>query len=450
MSEAAEDVKIASLAPAQLWPVTFFTSRLLVLFLAFLVSLFVLRDYLLDPRQSYWMLVNIFAIGFVVVGLGKASLEIARIRIENALIAVAEEASEDYLHGANKNVRDDLTDLKARLTVENRSNPVVHRLLDHVISDAMSNRFDARINLVQPYKDESLDIVFSIQSYQKLTLWIGIAGTFIGILHAMQSSSFLQFQTSSKPEDFVQLVPMMFDGLVISFGASLAGLLAAVFLGWIVLIVRKMQASTFKRLEHLASVVTLCARKSKNKESYLTEIDQFREDLSTNQQQTKTLQRAILELQQKISSQHEQLTQSIMKFWESNVKMFDAAERADATLKKIVYDGATLRTAVENSIKIAAESISTSMNTPLTVFNRDLERLNTSVGALDRSMSAHTSELRATESKGIDGIHALSRNVAEVSNAVRLIRRADFSSYWIIGGSLVVGVVIGVTIAILR
>lgn len=338
MKELEQSRKRAQKKPSEIRAHVFFSNISLIIlciFAGFLLLL--LSGYIFDGKQEEWIVLSIVAVIIGVVAFFKTLSELAKVEIENSLITVIAKQGNDYLQ--NEGDRDELDNLFKRLSLENKSQPVMNRLIDHIVGEAKINKFDTGVNLIQPYKDESLDIIFSLQNYQKIALWIGIAGTFIGILKAMHGSEFRELLDSNYGEKLVQVIPLMFDGLVISFSASLAGLYSAVIIGFLILIIRRKQKECFQKMEKVINVILASAVKSKNRGKFLTEIDLLRNDLNDSQKLTKEMQFSNYQLQELISQtqnqiikQNDRVHESVNKFLETNKLIDKVHEKTESEI----------------------------------------------------------------------------------------------------------------------
>src|SRR5207247_2069293 len=145
-----------------------------------------------------------------------------------------EKTSEQYLSRikAGQQSLIELDRLEEALLPLNKSNPppAALRLFQHIFKEAKDRKFESSVNVMQPYREESLGDIFKLQNLQKIALWLGILGTFVGLLLAIQESGLSNLQAKSG-DDFVNVINKMFDGLLVAFSASLAGLEAAVIIG---------------------------------------------------------------------------------------------------------------------------------------------------------------------------------------------------------------------------
>ncbi len=203
-----------------------------------------------------------------------AARALAVLEVEVAIVSEVERRGNTYLRDlkAGQRSRIDLEQLEEAILPVNPSDPqpAMIRLFQHICKEARDRRFESSVHVMQPYREEPLDDLFKLQNLQKIVLWLGILGTFIGLLLAIGAAQ-------GNGSDFGDIVDRMFSGLKISFSASLAGLQIAVYLGVLLLILRRGQEGYFKQMEGAVVTMLSLARNSINKDEYLAEFGQIRE-----------------------------------------------------------------------------------------------------------------------------------------------------------------------------
>lgn len=339
---------------------------------------------------SFWTILSIAAIYLGFKGIWLSFEEIRKIEVENALLIKTKEMGGAYI---DEDERCELTDLRKKISPVNSATLSPIRLIDHITNEAMISKFDSGVNLVQPFQDESLEIIFKLHNYQKLALWIGIAGTFIGIMGAI-SPAIIEGLTTN----FLQTITLMFESLAISFSASVAGLLSAIILAWFILIIRKKQEIYFKNMKSVVTVILTAARKSKNKDKYLGEIDKFKEDLADSraivhdlQQSIFRMQQSINQLQQQIVSQNGQIQKSIDRFFDSNEKLNVVVTKTEQELQA-AHDSVALKAAIRESIKDAGEQMSAAMSQQVSALTGQMNRFRESTDSLSESVRRHSAQ----------------------------------------------------------
>ena len=327
--------KIAGKLPSKIILRVIFTNKGIIILLVFsLTSLFFLKSYLFNSIEG--VILTFVAVGFFLVGFYQTIVELAKLEIEIALINIIRKNGEEYLKPSEGMIP--LEKLFDRLSVKNHSKPAINRLTLHIVGEAQMNKYDYGTNLLLPFKDEAIDIIFSLQNYQKLVLWVGIGGTFIGILQAMKASDFKKLLESGNATEFAKIIPLMFDGLVIAFSASLAGLFAAVIIGGLISIIRKRQQFYFHQMENVVNIIINSAIKCRYENIYRLEVESLREDLNSSERLTKELQKettelqgSIVKFQEKIIEQNKEVKISIDEFLKTNKIIFDTDSRRSSS-----------------------------------------------------------------------------------------------------------------------
>lgn len=203
-----------------------------------------------------------------------AAQALAAVEVENAIVGEVERKGTELLRNvrSGQRARIDLDQLEQTVVPVNpaRPAPAMIRLFQHIVKEAKDRKFESSVQVMQPYREEPLDDVFKLQNVQKIALWLGILGTFVGLLLAIDAAD-------ARDGDFLEIVRKMFGGLSIAFSASLAGLQVAVFAGVLLILVRKAQEHYFKQMESAVVTMLSLARNSVNKDEFLAELGQITE-----------------------------------------------------------------------------------------------------------------------------------------------------------------------------
>lgn len=393
---------------------------------------------------------------------------LAVLHVEKAIVDQVEVKGADVLRELKSDQRAgiDLDELEERVVPDNKSTPApaMIRLFQHILKEARDGRFESSVNVVQPYCEEPLHDIFRLQNLQKLALWLGILGTFIGLLLAMQAADLTQLLSEGK---FVELVQRMFGGMIVSFSASLAGLQVAVILGVFLLLLRRRQEPYFKDME--AAVVTLLslARKAMNNDVVLVELGQVRNRITALLDHIVRQSRELSKTQQRIDEQTQTIGDGMTRVAEAGVAFngflngLSEAQRRFIDEVSKVYDmislrqlGETVQSSVGSAAALMAERIvaaTKGIDKHIEDFNgvvaelsgalktqaaesaetggklRDQIASSTAESAsLVRGVAAQMQELLARDAKAAGGARAemleLSRRVAELSRAIEQIR----------------------------
>lgn len=213
--------------------------------------------------------------GLAVWGVVIAARRLAAADVELALAAEMEARGTDYLSGLSSGGERamDLERLERTLPPNNTASPPPGplRIFQQVCKEARDRRFESASALVQPYRDEATEDLFRLQNLQKIALWLGILGTFVGLLMALDESA------GSAPQgdtDLLARVQEMYDGLFVSFTASVAGLEVAIILSAALLLLRRRQERCFSVMEGAVVTLLSAARHAINHDDFIHEFTQ--------------------------------------------------------------------------------------------------------------------------------------------------------------------------------
>jgi hypothetical protein len=211
--------------------------------------------------------------GLSVWGVVIAARGLAVADVDLALAGEMEVRGTAYLSGLSSGGESamDLDRLERTLAPNNTASPPPSplRIFQQICKEARDRRFESASTLVQPYRDEATEDVFRLQTLQKIALWLGILGTFVGLLMALRESR------GTAPDGDAALlarVQEMYDGLFISFTASVAGLEVAIILSAALLLLRKSQERCFAVMEGTAVTLLSAARHAINHDDFIQEF----------------------------------------------------------------------------------------------------------------------------------------------------------------------------------
>ncbi len=376
--------------------------------------LILLAPYTYDYAEG-WVFLTIFVQALAVWGCIIAAKAVARIEIETAIVIEIEARGGNYLRAIQTNQikRVDLDRLQQEMVPNNTSvpTPAMIRLFQHICKEAKDRRFESSVNVIQPYREEALEDIFKLQNLQKIALWLGILGTFIGLLLAIQVQS---LGASQKGDDFLQLINRMFEKLFISFSASLAGLETAVILGFLLLLLRKRQEVYFKSMESAVVGMLSLARNAINRDDFIAEFNQISTSVSQLRDsvydQTKEYSERLREVQKGIKDQTEHIQSGISKLSNASLEFDGFLNSITNTQKefiddvKSVYDVISLKNmsaALHESVIQAGSHISQALNGNVKEISTQLASFNNSITGLSRILERQAREASAA-AKGIE------------------------------------------------
>jgi methyl-accepting chemotaxis protein len=250
------------------------------------------------------VVVHLLAVaGAMITARGLATLE-----VEQAIVGEIEARGGELLREIRSEglARVDLDQLGQRVLPGNTSipPPAMIRLFQHIIKEARDRKFESSVSVMQPYREEPLSDLFQLQNLQKVALWLGILGTFIGLLVAMQAADLRELLSRGA---MIELVEKMFGGMILSFSASLAGLEVAVILGMFLVLLRHRQERYFKAMETAVVTMLSLARNAINKDEYLAEFGQIRDTVTKLTDRVHQQSRELSRTQQRIHDQTDRI-----------------------------------------------------------------------------------------------------------------------------------------------
>jgi methyl-accepting chemotaxis protein len=385
-----------------------------------------------------WIFLTIAVQLLAVYGAVITAKAMAKLEVELAIVAEVDIRATTLLSNvkANPSSRVDLNRVEEDVLPNNPSSPPpsMIRMFQQICKEARDRKFESTTNIVQPYREEALEEIFRLQNVQKIALWLGILGTFIGLLRAIQVSDLSKLDQ----ENFLPLVTGMFENLFISFSASLAGLEVAVILGAFLLLLRKRHEAYFQMMD--TSVVTMLslARNSTNKDDFLVEFGQLRQSLNVLREQmydqTREFSTNMNSLDGRLNHQTNEIQSGMVRLSETGVQ-FDnflnqVSQRHQQLIDdvKSVYDSISLRnvsTSLQANLSQTGKTISDALNpnviklaSEISRFNSTLDRLSNALDRQSQLSTDHVAELKHQ-------VSSIGRDQAEtkstVTNALREI-----------------------------
>lgn len=353
---------------------------------------------------------------------------IAVLEIETAIVQEIDRKGAELLRDvrSGQRARVDIDALEQAVVPKNPSDPApaMVRLFQHICKEAKDRRFESSVNVMQPYREEQLEVIFRLQNLQKIVLWLGILGTFIGLLMAIAAAEVHK-------GDFLRIVQQMFAGLAVAFSASLAGLQVAVLIGVLLLLIRRSQTRYFKLME--AAVVTMLslARNSINKDEFMAEFGQIAstiEDLTARVRvQTSETVRSIEDTRRDVAGQTEAIREGLGK-------LAEAGEGFDGFLKNLstnqaqfieevrgVYDTISLRelsATLHESLLQAGRTMSDAISMSTRQIANQLNDFNVAVDQLNVSLE-HQGQASAEYAKKLAA--QISASTTESATAIRTV-----------------------------
>jgi biopolymer transport protein ExbB/TolQ len=257
--------------------------------------------------------------GWGVIVTAKA---MATVEVEKAIANFIKKEGKDHLEKLRSGgSRIDLSGMEEKFLPQPhnqiKSALVMSRLFRHICKEAENLKFESSLDVIEPYRDESLESIFTISNIQKLALRFGILGTFIGLIQAI--SELTKIQTNEP----VKLIQSLSGSLFISFSTSVAGLEVAIILSFLLMLLRKQQDVYFRDMESSVEIILTLARNANNDDQYhvLGELSQLNSLITklgkTMYEHTKEVQHGIDATLNRINDQTNVIYQGIQQLKEA-------------------------------------------------------------------------------------------------------------------------------------
>jgi hypothetical protein len=380
--------------------------RFLLLCLASSVAFLLLAPYTYqDVKEFVFLTILIHSLALWSAFLTVKS--IAKLEVESAILSVIERKASALLRAlkAKQVLAFELDTLEVRILPDNSSTPApaMIRLFQHICKEARDRKFESSVSVLQSYREEPLEDVFKLQNLQKIALWLGILGTFIGLMLAIREGNLSNLQSM---DNFSEVVRNMFDDLFISFSASLAGLEVAVILGFFLLLLRKRQEAYFKLMESSVTTMLSLARNALNRDDVQAEFSQVSMAMTqlndTLAVQTSVLSNRLDALQKQIITQNEQIHVGLEKLKTTGQQFDGFLNHLSDTQKQfltdigIVYDAVSLTrlgTTLQESIVQAGRHISGVITPNVVLVSSELAKFNDSIASLNGSLAGQAQQV---------------------------------------------------------
>lgn len=363
--------------------------KFLALGLISVAGVYYLSPFTHQSEQGKWVLLT-WAVHFLAVwGYVRTAFALSKTQIDTAIVYYVERRGEDYLERihANGSGVQQLDKVKIEILPHNRSVPLPSslRLFQNIFAEARNRRFESSVTLAEPCREEALEDIFRLHTLQKIALWLGILGTFVGLLIAIQGSELRSFQAKAG-QDFIHVIGKMFDGLLVSFSASVAGLEAAVILGFCLLILRKKQEQYFQGLEQAVVTALSAARNAINKDVFLSDLRDATDELRRVRQQftgeLKNVRVGLSSLQEQLLQQTQLIDSGLKELIKTGVSFEafrrDVGRKQEKVIDEIAksVDPVSLRTTLQESVSKAGLSLSEAVTPKVSLISNHLASFN--------------------------------------------------------------------------
>jgi len=451
---------VAGSSPDGLWRSRLFwrgqPAVFLTLGVCFCFLLFLFR-YSFDLGTFWGVLLALLIWGIGLYGSLSCIKALAKVQVETAIIDEIEARGGEYLARlkAGQAVMVDLDRLEENILPHNPSQTplAMIRLFQHICKEAKGFHFESSINAMLPAREEALDEVFRLQNLQKLALWAGILGTFIGLLGAIGAAKFQNIQSN---EGFIIIIQEMFGNLFSAFRASLGGLEMAMLLSVLLLLLRKKHEIYFLKMEQTVDTILTLARNAINKSDFLMGMEETRNAMRGLSEkvdnQTRELAFVFGGVQQRIDSQTSSIALGIAELAQAGLRLDDFLRQVHklqnefVDYTRTVYQDISMKTVgekLEQGITRAGHHISDAIGPEMSAVSARLAEFNDTASLLRSTVQGQSRDVSVALGGLGQELRELTRTVSLLSEAVNQLnhrpyfrkrRWRDRLAYFLAGG----------------
>jgi biopolymer transport protein ExbB/TolQ len=403
----------------------------LIILLALFAVIVIFFRYTYSGFSSYLSLLsNIFNLCIHILGAWGvivAAKAVATVEVEQA---IANEIRENGEKGIRERRRIGLSKLEENYLPVNKTEPalVMPRLFRHICKEAVNLKFESSIDVVEPYRDESLESLFAITNIQKIALRAGILGTFIGLLEAI-----MQLTKLNSSQNSLEAVSNLSNALFISFSTSVAGLEVAIVLGFLLMILRKRQSNYFRDMESSVEVILILARNADNEDQSrilgeLAKVESVVEKLGQRfYENTQEIQRSIAAVLDRIREQTTEIQSGVRQLSQAKADFDQFIDEVGETQNRFIgevkeiYSELSLKSFkddIKDGIVFAGQTVSSRLGNTEESIKRQTEQINEGINALLETRVKFTSFLQQLDSSQVKFIE----NVKESHDTVSMVQ----------------------------
>ena len=308
--------------------------------------------------------------------------------------------------------------------------PAPVKMVQRVVTRAKDWRFDSPSEIVYPFIEEIEQDEYRFESFQKQAIRLGILGTFIGLIIAINQNTEILTKLSTNTdagklgvkaiEGMIKsaiskdsaLVENLFCALKISFSTSIAGLVAAFMLSVMLSRLRLKSAPMLQIYQDVAITVTNVAMRAAKNKSFLEEFGYIKDIIKKHEENTekkiaettselKEVNKKIKEQQDKIDKGIENLDKkkdSLDNYLEKTSKM---QEEIIANLEKL-YEYTefkdvlcTVKTTINessvdarNKLEAISKDFSKFIKGVSEKNNKEVDKLNTKISSVSNTLNS--------------------------------------------------------------
>lgn len=330
-------------------PMTALSIALGLIFLGLLLPFTVgLRDPDWQPASAgFWMIAGpCFIFLLLLLGWYKGLRLLAAHRIDSNYV---KRIDQELIAIKNLGSRISLDEVKARCRLtgkRHRRQTISEKMFEHIHAEALDNRFESSILVVQPFLEKWEMHLFNIQHAQRYALNMGILGTFIGLIIGLTD---LQEQLANLParadsgslftHHLTDILGTLFSGLNLAFGTSVAGLQVAIILGFFLIYLRGKLTQHYEAMEKLAVDLLSVVRSAINDASLLAALEEIPASLSAVRHELnnhgKVISQEVRDTARLISSQNQHINHALKQQQKAGVRFSKFLRDFSATLRNL-------------------------------------------------------------------------------------------------------------------
>lgn len=403
----------------------------LIILLVSLVIVVIFSRYTYSEFSSYLSsLSNIFNLCIHLIGIWGVIVTAKAIATVEVERAIANEIKENGEKGIREKRNISLSKLEENYLPVNKTEPALAmpRLFRHISKEAINLRFESSIDVVEPYRDEALESLFTITNIQKIALRAGILGTFIGLLEAI--TQLAKLDSNQSPTNAIITLS---NALFISFSTSVAGLEVAILLGFLLMILRKRQNDYFRDMESSVEIMLILARNADNDDQSrilgeLAKVDSVIEKLGQRlYENTQEIQRSIAAVLNRIKEQTTEIQSGVQQLRQTKVDFDQFIDEVGETQNRFigevqgVYSELSLksfRDDIKDGIILAGQAVSSRLGETEDSIKKQTKQVNEGVNALLEARVKFTSFLHQIDSSQTRFVE----NVKESQDTVAMVQ----------------------------
>lgn len=425
--------------PSTLWRDPRFWSQnrmvALVMSIGLAILFFLFIYYFPKPTGSPGYDIIVVAIYSAIVATGlwgaRVTMQVfTRIFVDNGFaLKTAQNCSDELreIRSGNK-PRTELSSLDQLLPANPHPSLGVPRLCQHILEEARDRKFESSVILMEPYKEESVSDAGRLQAIQKTALHFGILGTFVGLINAFVNLNIGDLSSS---------LNLVSQSLQFKFGASIAGLVCAIFLGFALMYLRKRQEQFFQNMENAAVALLALARNSINRDDFLTEftqinhsVKQLNETVYQQNTEVKEQTRVIGKGLERLSEARDDFNAFLNDFSEEEKKFIGEMSRYHN-----VVSPETISKKLEQSLNASVKGVTKALESSLGKTMEAYQQIAESSTQLNQLMSTISSGMEVQHKQLAESMELLTKSKHSFSESMNTIEKSNANFIGKITGS---------------